>query len=203
MHLSAAPRSVVATLAGSAVAVVAVAALVVVAIVHPADAPAPAADARPSPAARPPSGPPVSVNEAVAAVGVLHDWDRARARAWAAADPAALRRLYVPGSRAGQRDLAMLDRWAARGLRVRRMAMQVLSVALRFRSERRLVLVVTDRLSAAEAVPAGGGPARLLPRDGETTRRLELRRTGKAWRLVSAYARPLASTASTSSSANR
>lgn len=202
MHLTSAPRSVVATLAGSALAVVVVVALVVLAMAQPAGAPRPAPPDRPSLAPRPPAGPPVSVVEAVEAVHVLHDWDRARARAWAAGDTAALGRLYAPRSDAGRHDVAMLRRWVVRGLRVRRMTMQVLAVALRYRSDRRLVLVVTDRLSSAEAVAIDGDTPRLLPRDGATTRRLEFRRTAHRWLLSSVYARPLATTASTSTSRN-
>lgn len=146
--------------------------------------------------------PDVRVVEAVESLRVLRDWDAARAAAWAAGDPSALRALYVAGSDAGRHDVAMLRRWTARGLVVRRMAMQVLSVELRARSARRIVLLVTDRLAGAVAAPAGGGPGRVLPRDRATTRRLEFRRTAGGWRLVSAYARPLASTAVTSGSSN-
>ena len=52
------------------------------------------------------------------ASAALHDWDDRRASAWAAADPAALRALYEPGSAAGRVDVAMLRAWRERGLRV-------------------------------------------------------------------------------------
>ena len=53
----------------------------------------------------------------------------------------------------------MLRSWVERGLRVRRLTMQVLSVELRVRTDRRIVLDVTDRLADAVAVPVGGGAA--------------------------------------------
>lgn len=142
----------------------------------------------------------VSVARAVSSLGVLRDWDRSRAAAWAANDPAALDRLYVRGSRAGAADVAMLRAWRDRGLRVEGMSMQVLAVELRARTERRLVLVVTDRLVGAEAV--GSGDRRVLPHDQATTRTLVFRRTGGRWLLASAQDRPVASTAATSGSSN-
>lgn len=143
----------------------------------------------------------VDVVRAVGSLAILRDWDRARAEAWAEGDVRALRRLYTPGSTAGQRDAAMLRRWTARGLRVRGMSMQVLAVELRRRTDRTLVLVVTDRLSGAEAVGASGSVE--LPRDGASTRRLAFREVAGRWLLRSAQEvpRPVASTASTSGSA--
>lgn len=166
---------------------------------------------RPAPPSRTTPGGPVAVvaptardvgtARAVGSLVVLRDWDRARARAWEDGDVRSLRRLYAPGSLAGGRDVAMLQRWTGRGLRVRGMAMQVVAVALHRRTEHRLVLVVTDRLVAAVAV--GGGREIALPRDGETTRRLSFRRLDGRWVLATAQEvpRPVASTASTSGSA--
>lgn len=143
----------------------------------------------------------VDVVRAVGSLAILRDWDRARAEAWAAGDVRALRRLYTPDSTAGQRDAAMLRRWTARGLRVRGMSMQVLAVELRRRTDRTLVLVVTDRLSGAQAVGPSGSVE--LPRDGASTRRLSFREVAGRWLLRSAQEvpRPVASTASTSGSA--
>lgn len=171
-----------AVLVGSAVVLLLAAALVIgAALHHPPSRTTTAAPATAvAPAARD-----VGVVDAVGSLAVLRDWDRARAAAWAAGDPAALRGLYAPGSAAGRADVAMLRRWTARGLRVEGMTMQVLSVELRLRTDRRLVLVVTDRLVGAVAV----GPddrRSALPRDGETRRRLEFRRTGGDWLLASA-----------------
>lgn len=149
----------------------------------------------------------VPVALAVGSLAVLRDWDRARARAWAAGDVPALRRLYLPGSAAGAADVAMLRSWLRRGLRVTGMSMQVVAVELRRRSLRRIVLVVTDRLVGAVA-GSGAGGVRELPRDAETTRRLDLRKVRGRWLLASAQEvgrapdRPAASTAATSGSAN-
>lgn len=148
----------------------------------------------------------------VRALAVLHRWDRARARAWARGDPAALARLYAPRSRAGQRDVAMLRAWLRRGLRVAGLRMQVLDAALVVRDRRRLVLVVTDRVAGGLAVgradpsPRAGRRAlpRDLPRDLPSTRRLVFLRVAGRWLLSSVQPRasPVASTASTSGSAN-
>ncbi|MFW6869312.1 hypothetical protein ACOACQ_18125 [Nocardioides sp. CPCC 206347] len=142
----------------------------------------------------------VSVVRAVSSLAVLRDWDRARAAAWSSGDPDVLAGLYVAGSRAGATDVAMLRAWRERGLRVEGMSMQVLAVELRERSERRLVLVVTDRLVGAVAVTSGGRQA--LPRDQASTRTLVFRRTGGRWLLASAQESPVASTAATSGSSN-
>ncbi|WP_322938515.1 hypothetical protein [Nocardioides bizhenqiangii] len=197
---SVSPPPLRVTLAVAAVIVVAVVALVITGLLRST----PGEDrSSPDPAGPLPRvAPTVTVTEAVASLAVLRDWDRARSAAWARGDVPALRRIYLPGSRAGARDVGMLNRWVQRGLRVRRMTMQVLSVELRVRTERRIVLDVTDRLADAIAVPVRGGQRQLLPRDGLTTRRLAFRLTGTGWVLAAVYERPLASTALTSGSAN-
>jgi hypothetical protein len=113
---------------------------------------------------------------------VLHDWDRSRARAWAAGDPAALRRLYADGSGAGLADARLLRRYVARGLVVRRMVMQVLAVRVLESGPRRIRMVVTDRLAGGVAV--GGDRQLRLPGDTASTRTLELRRVAGEWRMV-------------------
>lgn len=128
----------------------------------------------------------VGVARAVGSLAVLRDWDRARARAWADGDVAALRALYVRGSAAGARDAAMLRAWLRRGLRVDDMTMQVLAVELRRRTDRRIVVVVTDRLAGAVGVRPGTGEMVALPRDGPSTRRLVFARVGQRWLLASA-----------------
>lgn len=197
-HVASPPQLRVA-LAVAAVIVVAGVALVVTGLLR-----ATPGDDRssPSPVAAPRLGRSVTVTEAVASLAVLRDWDRARSAAWARGDLVALRRIYLPGSAVGVRDVAMLRRWVDRGLRVRRMSMQVHSVQLRVRTERRIVLLVTDRLADAVAVPSAGGAPQALPRDGLTTRRLEFRLTRAGWALAAVYDRPLASTAVTSGSAS-
>ncbi|HVK30149.1 MAG TPA: hypothetical protein VM575_17555 [Nocardioides sp.] len=177
------PRSVPGTvLVGTAVVLLLALGLVVRAAVHhpPSGTTTAAPATAVAPAARE-----IGVVQAVGSLAVLRDWDRARAAAWEAGDPAALRALYAPASAAGRADVAMLRRWSARGLRVEGMAMQVLAVELQLRTGRRLVLVVTDRLVGAVAVGPGGRRTD-LPRDGASRRRLEFRRLGGDWLLASA-----------------
>jgi len=118
---------------------------------------------------------------------VLRDWDGRRSGAWARGDTAALRRLYVAGSAAGARDVAMLRRWTARGLTVRGMRMQVLGLDVRHLARARLVVDVTDRLVGAEAVAHGRRV--VLPRDAPTQRRLVLRREHGRWLVASVVPR--------------
>lgn len=118
---------------------------------------------------------------------VLRDWDAARERAWTSGDTVALRRLYTPGSVAGRRDVAMLEAWSARGLRLTALSTQVLRLQVVVERERRLVLVLTDRVARAEA---DGVP---LPADRSSTRRLVLLRAAGAdapWRVASVSPAP-------------
>lgn len=183
-------RAAATTLAVSLAALVAVTALVVTVVVR-----AEVGDAGPAGPGGPRTSrsmPDVKVTEAVASLAVLRDWDAARAAAWRAGDVGALRGLYLPGSRAGERDTAMLRQWAARGLVVRGMAMQVLAVELLARTDRRIVLLVTDRLARAVATrDEGRRPGTWdLPGDTVSTRRLAFRFAGAGWRLASAESRP-------------
>jgi hypothetical protein len=115
---------------------------------------------------------------------VLRSWDRARARAFAAADVAALRDLYVAGSPAGTADARLLRSYRSRGLRVEGMRMQLLGVDVLQEGPRRLRLRVTDRLAAGVAV--GDGLRAPMPRDAATTRVVELHRAhaGARWRVA-------------------
>lgn len=194
-------------LAGTVAVVVTALAVVAVILVR---GPAPSARTTPAAAsavAAPAAGPVPPVRD-VGALAVLRGWDRARAAAWSAGDVGALRRLYLRGSVAGERDAAMLRSWSARGLRVEGMTMQVVAVEVRSRTPRRMVLVVTDRLVGARAT-RDRRRGRRLPGDAVSRRRLVLARQGDRWVVASAQdvgraaASPAASTASTSSSANR
>ena len=199
-HDAASPLPLRATLAVATATVVAVVALVMTGLLRSSLG---ERDRSSPPSAVPlPRAASVTETDAVASLTVLREWDRARSAAWARGDVAALRRIYLPGSRVGAKDVAMLSRWVDRSLRVRRMTMQVHSVHLRVQTERRIVLDVTDRLAEAVAVPAGGGRPRALPRDEVTTRRLVFGSTRDGWVLAAVYERPLARTESTSGSAN-
>ena len=116
-------------------------------------------------------------------VEVLRAWDAQRSRAWARGDPVLLSTLYAPGSVAGQRDLAMLRAWVARGLVVRRLHTQLLGVREVSRSRSTWTLQVTDRLVGGVAV--GPGVRRPLPVDAATTRTVVLRRVDGRWLVAS------------------
>jgi hypothetical protein len=146
-----------------------------------------AGPAEPSPARVAPAGesPPVADSSAeLPASDVLRAWDRARARAFATDDAAALRRLYVPGSAAGTADVGLLRGYRRRGLRVEGMRMQLLRLTVREATPGVLRLRVTDRLVGAVAV--GHRVREPLPRDQASTRLLVLRRGQDGrWRIVS------------------
>ena len=122
------------------------------------------------------------------ALSRLRAWDARRAAAWASADRAALRALYVPGSVAGRRDVAMLDAWTARGLRVRGLRMQLLAARVRVHRAPGWCCGVTDRV--ARAVAVGPGVRRPLPRDAPSTRTVELVRAAGTWRVAAVGRRP-------------
>lgn len=204
-------RAVLAVVVAGIVATIGIAGVLAVGLSTPTPSGTTPA-AAPVAAIAPRAEPELTVMRAVSSLAVLRDWDRARARAWSRASTRHLRRLYLPGAQAGERDVAMLRRWRERGWRVRGMGMQVSAVRLIRRTDERLVLIVTDRLVGARAVDPGSGETRELPLDRATTRRLEFRRTERGWVLAAAYARkteagsreasPAATTESTSGSAN-
>jgi hypothetical protein len=112
----------------------------------------------------------------------LRDWDAQRAAAYAAGSMRMLRDLYVPGSRAGRADVRLLRAWTARGLRPEGLRTQVLGLQVVSQHPDRLVLRVTDRLAAGEAVGRAGRTP--LPRDRADTRLLTLDRgSDGAWRM--------------------
>ncbi|HJR39290.1 MAG TPA: hypothetical protein VJ819_12995 [Nocardioidaceae bacterium] len=132
-----------------------------------------------------------AASRSMPAVDVLHDWDRARARAYAAGDADGLRALYTPGSSAGTADVAILASYTRRGLRVEGMRMQLLALEVLGHRPGRWRLRVTDRLHGAVAVDASGVRLR-LPRDQASIRVISLRRTRGGWR-VAAVTHPVVS----------
>ena len=137
--------------------------------------------------ARSPDGARVSSARTVGVAGrsperaLLGRWDRARSEAWARGSPGELRRLYVPGSSAGQRDVRLLRRYADRGLQVEGLRVQVLAWSVVARRPDRLVLRVTDRLVGGVAVRSDGSTRARLPADRPTERRLTLVRREGRW----------------------
>ena len=113
------------------------------------------------------------------AARILADWDRQRARAWARGDVDALTDLYVPDSRTGSVDVAMLRHWTARGLRVVGLQTQVLRLDVIAQKETRLSVLVTDRVVGGEAVGPVGRVG--LPSDRASTRRITLRNVSDRW----------------------
>lgn len=114
-----------------------------------------------------------------APAAVLAGWDRQRAEAWAAGDPAALAALYTSGSAAGERDVRMLRRYLARGLRVEGLSTQRLRVVVVSRTDHRLVLRVRDRVVGGTV--RGTGVSVRLPRDRVSGHLVSLERVGGRW----------------------
>ncbi len=126
--------------------------------------------------------PAVGRPDLVAALAVLRGWDVRRARAWAASDPGALRRLYVPGSAAGRADLRLLAAYRARQTVVRRLVTQVFDVRVLRRDSRWLRLRVVDRVAGGVVVRAGTEAP--LASSRPTVRVVDLRRGGAVWRVA-------------------
>jgi len=144
--------------------------------------------------------PPAVVPVATGPTAILARWDERRAAAWADGDADALRELYAEGSRAGAADVRLLRSYADRGLRVTGLRTQVLSLTVVDRGDRRLVLLVTDRIVGGRV--DGAGEAVRLPADRASTRRISLVGAGEEWLVdeVRDQASAAASTSRTSSS---
>lgn len=132
----------------------------------------------------------VDTRRTAEALSLLREWDHRRSQAWTDGDAGALADLYTRASHTGRRDCAMLAAYAARGLRVTRLRMQVLEASVRSWTASRIRLEVTDRMVGAEAV--GGGLRIPLPRDRPSMRVISLRWISGAWRVeeVTDAARP-------------
>jgi hypothetical protein len=122
------------------------------------------------------------------ALAVLHAWDRHRARAWATGDPAALSRLYAPGSATGARDVGDLRLWVRRGVRVLGLRQQVASFRVAARTRRRLVVAVTER--TVDGVAVGHGRRFAIPVSGWTRHRIGMVRAGSRWRVAEVRPQP-------------
>jgi hypothetical protein len=109
--------------------------------------------------------------------------DALRETAWRAGSPAGLRAVYVQGSGAHRIDEMWLSSYARRGLVVRGISVDLLSLRVVARSAGRVWLEVLDRLGPAVAVD-GHGHERALPRDEPTRHRIELRRVDGDWRIA-------------------
>ena len=120
-----------------------------------------------------------------AAVRVLRAWDARRAAAYASGSSRRLAGLYVAGSSAGTADVRVLRGYLGRGLRVRGLRMQLLTVSVVDRLDDRWRLAVTDRVAGGVAV--GRGRRLALPRDRADTHVVTLMRAGdRRWRVAAA-----------------
>ena len=131
---------------------------------------------RPEP---PEPAPPVVASALSGPRSVLADWDERRARAWASGDVDGLRSLYVDGSRTGRADARMLTSYVDRGLTVRGLRTQVLTLEVLDASHERVEVRVTARVDGAAATD--GETAIPLPADRPSTRRVLLRLVGGEW----------------------
>jgi hypothetical protein len=121
------------------------------------------------------------------AARVLQAWDRRRAAAYANGSARALRAAYVPGSRAGVADVALLRAYRDRGWRVVGMRTQVLALTVLEHAPGRWRLRVTDRLAGGVAVRLGERVS--LPRDRASTHVITLTRgPGRRWRVAAVRA---------------
>jgi hypothetical protein len=109
--------------------------------------------------------------------------DALRETAWRTGSPAGLRAVYVQGSVAHRIDETWLSSYARRGLVVRGISVDLLSLGVVARRAGRVWLEVQDRLEPAVAVD-GHGHERALPRDEPTRHRIELRRVDGDWRIA-------------------
>ena len=141
-------------------------------------------DPSPVAAVAPELAEPTGARPAVRALEILRRWDRLRAAAYAAGEPASLRRLYSPGSWAGARDVRLLRRYAERGLVVRGLRMQVLDVEVLASAPGTLRLRVVERLAGATVVDGASQVA--LPIGRARSRVLTFDDAGKGWRVRSA-----------------
>ncbi len=164
---------------------------IVWAVVQAASAPpAPPAPSPADPAARSVgSGGRQSPAPAIQARAARPDWpavldrlDRRRQRAYAAADPALLRSVYVSGSPVLRHDLAMLRAYSERGVRLTGVRLRTLDLTPLDRSGRYVRLRVVDQLD--RPVAHGEGGAVRLPRDRATARVIVLRDAVDGWRIA-------------------
>ncbi len=119
----------------------------------------------------------------VRALAVLHRWDRQRVAAYAAGDPARLRRLYAPASLAGARDVRLLRAYADRGVRVADLKVQVLEAHVLAMTEHLLRIEVVDRVAGGTAI--SDRSPRELPGSRPETRTVTFVAGSGGWRVRS------------------
>ncbi|MQA05887.1 MAG: hypothetical protein GEV07_25295 [Streptosporangiales bacterium] len=110
--------------------------------------------------------------------------DRRRAVAFATADAAALRTVYVPGSAALAADLHVLRSYRRLGVRVQGLRLRIGEVRTVTASTSHAVLTVTDQLRPYRVVDRDGG-VRHQPGRGDRTWQVTLDRVADQWRIAS------------------
>jgi hypothetical protein len=135
-----------------------------------------------------PSLPPVPAAPAAAGADgvwlpVLDRLDAQRARAFAAADPALLAAVYVPGAAVGAADTAAVRALAADGHRAQGVRHEVRSVRVRSATAQRVELRVVDVLSPQVVTDVDGAEVQALPGRGPAAFDVTLVGAGDGWRI--------------------
>lgn len=115
---------------------------------------------------------------------VLEELFAARARAFAAADEAALAGVYAPSAPGGAADVRLVRALAAAGRTAEGVRHRVSAVDVVALDADRTELRVVDSLGAYDVRDAAGVVVARRPGRGEAVQRIRLVRTGAGWRLV-------------------
>ena len=146
--------------------------------------PAPRGSDPPSPAVETLPAADRAGDRARAALRRLTAWDSRRSEALAAQDRAALAQLYVPGTGLLRQDLALLEAYERRGVRVVDVTTQLREAEVLAAGSHRLRMRVVERLAGAGFRTADRGYRR-VPGSPYVTRVLTLHRSASGWRLSS------------------
>ncbi len=125
----------------------------------------------------------IAQTDRVDPLAVLHEWDRDREAAYLAADPTKLAALYVSGSSAAAADLAIMDTYRERGLRVQRISQQFFSVQVLAVQPARIKLRTVERF--AGGLVLGEGRCQQLAPTFPVRREVALVHDGNRWRVES------------------
>ncbi len=109
--------------------------------------------------------------------------DADRSRAFAAGDTGRLREVYAADGPALRRDVAVLSRLTAAGLRARGLRLAARTVAVQERSAGRVRLAVTDVMPAYRLVDERGAVVERRPGRGSRSWTVVLARNGESWRV--------------------
>jgi len=116
-------------------------------------------------------------------LAVLHQWDQQREAAYVAGDSAKLADLYATGSTAAAADLAILESYRERGLRVQQVAQQFFSVRVVRAGPTLIALRTIERFAGGLAL--GEGRCLRIPGGFPAQRLITLTYDGARWRVES------------------